>query len=289
MQNIHYGHGTKARRLPFMAIVAVLGTGNMGAAIARRLVSTGHEVRAWNRTAARLAANLGASGCGTPAEAVKEADVVITMLTDAAAVEAVLFGPNGAAPHLRAGTCVVQMSTIGLQAGRDIAGRLPGGIELLDAPVTGSVDAAGDGTLGVLASGPATAVTRVRPVLEALGTVHMCGPFGAGTALKLVLNTGLVTAMAALADTLAVADAVGVDRDTALDALAAGPLGGAVKRATARGASFSFALAAKDIDLALDELDRGHPVAVVRAAAHAMHSTANQSADIGTIITKEHT
>ncbi len=272
-----------------MAIVAVLGTGNMGAAIARRLVSAGHEVRTWNRTAARPTASLGASVCATPAEAVKEADVVITMLTDADAVEAVLFGPDGAAPYLRTGTCVVQMSTIGLQACRDIAGRLPEGIECLDAPVTGSVDAAGDGTLGVLVSGPDIAVTRVRPVLEMLGTVHICGPFGAGTALKLVLNTGLVTAMAALADTLTVADAVGVDRGTALEALAAGPLGGAVMRGRAPGASFSFALAAKDIDLALDVLDRDRAVAVAHAAAQTMRSAANQSADIGTVISKEHT
>ena len=272
-----------------MAIVTVLGTGNMGTAIAQRLLSTGHEVHVWNRDTARMAASvdLGARGWATPAEAVKEADVVITMLTDAAAVDVVLFGPDGGAPHLRTGTCVVQMSTIGLQASWDIARRLPEGIDRLDAPVAGSVDAASKGALGVLASGPDTAVRRATPVLEALGTVRICGPFGAGTALKLVLNTALVTAMAALADTLTVADAVGIDRGTAIEALSAGPLGGAVKRGTASGAAFSFALAAKDIDLALDELDRDRPAAVARAAAQAMHRATDQAADIGTIISKE--
>lgn len=104
---------------------------------------------------------------------------------------------------------------------------------------------------------------------------------GEDAALKLVLITALVTAVAAFADALAAA--VGVDRDTALEALSAGPLGGAVQRATSTGASFSIALAAKDLDLALRELGEA-PAPIAHAAADALRAAPDQSANIGTII-----
>src|SRR6185437_5672003 len=209
-----------------MTTIASLGLGRMGAAMAARLLAAGHEVHVWDRTPDRAAPLVaaGARAAPSPAAAARGAGVVITMLTDAAAVEAVLSGPDGA-----------------------LAGRRPG---LVDAPVAGSVAEAAAGELIILAGGPDEAIDRAAPVLAALGTVRRCGGVGAGSALKLVLNTALVTAVAALADALAVADAAGVDRAAALDALAAGPLSGAVGRATATGASFPVALAAKDLALA---------------------------------------
>ncbi|WP_173085328.1 NAD(P)-dependent oxidoreductase [Phytohabitans rumicis] len=273
-----------------MKTIAVLGTGHMGAPIARRLLAAPYPVIVWNRTAARAAelAGAGARVADSPADAARDADVVITMLTDADAVDAALFGAAGAAPALRPGTCVVQMSTIAPAQVRALAARLPAGVDLIDAPVAGSVAAAAAGGLTVLAGGESAALDRVAPVLATLGTVRRCGPVGAGAALKLVLNTALVTAFAALADTLAVADAAGVDRDAALAALMAGPLGGAVTRATATGTRFRVALAAKDARLALAELGAA-PAPALRAAAQTLSTVVDQDADLGAIIPQRST
>jgi len=271
-----------------MTVIAVLGTGQMGAAMVRRLLASGHRVRVWNRTVPRTAAllKLGADVAASAAEAVGDADVVITMLTDTAAIDAVLFDTGAAARALRPGTCVVQMSTIGPTEVRELAKRLPAGVDLVDAPVGGSIDAAEAGRLIVLAGGEDSALRRVAPVLEVFGTVRRCGSVGGGAALKLILNTALVTSVAALADTMTLAALLGVKRDTAMEALAVGPLGGAVTRATSTSASFSIALAGKDLALALRELGEV-PAPVAHAAAHALGAAPDSSADVATITSKE--
>ncbi|PZF90274.1 NAD(P)-dependent oxidoreductase [Micromonospora deserti] len=271
-----------------MTEIAVLGAGRMGAPVALRLLDAGHRVTVWNRTAARTAPlrRAGARVAGSPADAVTGAGVVVTMLADATAVDAALFGPRGAADALAAGACLVQMSTIGPAAVHALARRLPASVDLVDAPVGGSVPAARAGRLRVLAGGPAPAVARVTPVLAALGTVRHCGPLGSGTALKLVLNTALLVAVAGLADTLAVARAVGVAPRTAWEALGDGPLGGVLGRAEARDADFPAALAGKDLDLVRDVLD-GAPAPLV-AAARAALAAANPTADIATLVSREY-
>lgn len=283
MQDIRWWHPGPLRSVTAMTAVAVLGTGNMGAAMVRRLLATGHQVTVWNRTAARTAPLVadGARAAGSPAEAVADVDVVITMLSDAAAVDAALTGPAGAAAALPPGTPLVQMSTISPDSVRDLARRLPG-VALVDAPVGGSVAATEAGRLTVLAAGEDSALDAATPVLSVLGTVRRCGAVGGGSAVKLVLNTALITAMAALGDTLAVADAVGVDRAGALELLASGALGGAVGRATASGAVFSLTLAGKDVGLARQQLgDR--PAPVLRATAEALRTAPDQAADLATL------
>jgi 3-hydroxyisobutyrate dehydrogenase len=269
-----------------MTSIAVLGTGHMGTAIARRLLATGHRVTVWNRTPSRAAplAEAGAGIAATPTEAVAGAELVITMLTDAVAVEAALFGASSTVVAMRPGAVVVQMSTIGPDEVRRIATRLSGAVSFLDAPVGGSVGAVEAGTLTIFAGGPHAVLDLAEPVLRQLGTIRRCGPVGAGAALKLVANTAMVTALGALHDTLAVADAVSVDRATALDALAAGPLRGAVQRAAATGASFAISLAAKDARLALREV-RTAPVAA--AAMQLLHSAVDQKADVAALINLE--
>ncbi|WP_435149648.1 NAD(P)-dependent oxidoreductase [Micromonospora aurantiaca (nom. illeg.)] len=269
-----------------MKIIAVLGTGHMGTPIARRLLAGGNRVRVWNRSPERSEplAVAGATVAASPSAAVDGADVVVVMLADAGAVETVLFGPDGAATALRPGMVVVQMSTIGPDDVRAVAGRLPAGVSLLDAPVGGSVDAARTGTLAILAGGPADVVERAAPVLEQLGSVRHCGPIGAAAAVKLVANTGLVTAVAALHDALAVAAALGVDRQTALDVLSRGALVGAVGRATAPGASFAVALAAKDARLALR---RPVPAPVLEAALDLMQAAPDQDADLSSLVSAD--
>ncbi|MFG2054541.1 NAD(P)-dependent oxidoreductase [Micromonospora sp. NPDC048930] len=264
-----------------MDAIALLGTGTMGTAIGRRLLAAGHRPTVWNRTPARTEPLVaaGARAAATPAEAVRDADVVITMLTDATAVRETL---TWAAPALRPGTHLIEMSTIGPRAVPELAALLPAGVPLVDAPVAGSAAAAEAGRLTVLAGGEEAAVDRVVPVLELLGTVRRCGGSGHGAALKLVLNTALVTAVTAVADTLAVAEAVGVTRRTALDALAAGPLGGAVARATTADAAFAAALAAKDAQLALDALG-GAPAPLLRAAAAVLAAAPHPDRDIAAL------
>jgi 3-hydroxyisobutyrate dehydrogenase-like beta-hydroxyacid dehydrogenase len=127
------------RSVPGMTSIAVLGTGHMGAPIARRLLATGHRVTVWNRTSSRASEVPGAEVAASPAHAAREVEVAIVMVTDAAAVDAVLFGPGGAAAALRPGASVVQMSTIAPAEVRDVARRLPDGVDLVDAPVAGSV------------------------------------------------------------------------------------------------------------------------------------------------------
>ncbi|MEV6600723.1 NAD(P)-dependent oxidoreductase [Actinoplanes sp. NPDC051346] len=289
MSNIRWSHVSVIFTLVVVTSIAILGTGHMGTAITRRLLATGHQVTVCNRSPARAAplAALGAEIAATPAAAVAGADLVITMLTDAAAVEATLFdsgNSDSAVTAMSPETVVVQMSTIGPDEIRGIAARLPRTLSLLDAPVGGSVGAAEAGALTIFAAGSPTALERTEPVLRHLGRIRRCGPLGAGAALKLVVNTALVTALGALHDTLAVADALGIDAANALDALAAGPLSGTIQRATATGASFAISLAAKDTRLALREVQTA-PIAA--AALQLLNAATDPTADIASIISLE--
>jgi len=134
-----------------MANLAFLGLGAMGTPMATRLVDAGHDVTVWNRTAARAdpLVERGARRAGSPAEAARGAEGAFTMLADAAAVEDVLFGPAGVAEAIEPGSTVVEMSTIGPDAVRSIAARLPSGVDMLDAPVLGSIREATEGALKV--------------------------------------------------------------------------------------------------------------------------------------------
>ncbi|MGW3205279.1 NAD(P)-dependent oxidoreductase [Streptomyces sp. NPDC001135] len=226
--------------------IAFLGLGHMGAPMARRLLTAGHPLTVWNRSPARAARLLadGAALAGSPAEAVRDADVVITMLAGPDALTAVA---DAVAPELRPGTTWIEMSTVGPDAVRELAARLKDGVNLVDAPVAGSTDRAAEGTLGILAGGDTTAVEHV---LAHLGTVTRTGPPGSGAALKLVVNTAVIGGVGLVAEALRLAAALGLDGDTARDALRAGPLGGAVERAFADGVLFTTDLAVKDLRIA---------------------------------------
>lgn len=226
--------------------VAFLGLGHMGAPMARRLLTAGHPLTVWNRTAAKAAPLVaeGAVLAASPADAVRDADVVLTMLADPAALAAVAAD---AGPAVRAGAHWVEMSTVGPEAVRELAGRLGDRVTLVDAPVMGSTDRAAAGELGILAGGD---VSGVAHVLARLGTVTPTGPLGSGAALKLVANTAVLGGITVVAEALRLAGALGLDAETARTALAGGPLGGAVARAFAEGVHFDTALAVKDLELA---------------------------------------
>ena len=195
-----------------MTTVAVLGTGKMGAGMARQLLQHGHEVRAWNRSRdkAEPLADDGATVADDPAEAVRGAEVVLVMLYDADSVVDVL---EQAGPGLDEATVVVQTSTVGLGISRvaETAERL--GVRLLDAPVLGTRGPAEQGALTVLASGDPALREVADPVLDAVGsrTVWVGDEIGAASRLKLVCNAWVGSITAAIGQSVALAEGLGLD------------------------------------------------------------------------------
>lgn len=206
----------------------------MGAPMARRLVAAGHKLTTWRR-----------SGGVPVATAVDGADLVITMLSDPAAVREVL---TAALPGLRPGATVVEMSTIGPEAVGELRALLPPEVGLVDAPVLGSVGPAAEGTLTVLAGGD---VRGCLEVLAVFGSVRECGPLGSGAAMKLAVMSALVPAQVLLAETFAYGEAHGVDRGALIDVLSGTPLGVLAERlrVPSEQTRYSLAHATKDLEL----------------------------------------
>ncbi|MEA2273049.1 MAG: 3-hydroxyisobutyrate dehydrogenase [Solirubrobacteraceae bacterium] len=243
--------------------IAVLGTGRMGAPMARNLLKAGFEVSVWNRTPRRAQelVNAGARLAASPAEAVDGADVVLTMLANGEAVDHAMTGPGGALSALRPGAVWIQMATVGVEwTDRLITSAWEHSVELVDAPVSGSDGPAREAQLMVLASGSDTVRKRVQPVFDAIGRRTLwLGPAGQGTRLKLVLNNWLASITEAMAETLALTGALGLEPGTFLDAIADGPLEapyaatkGRLMLAREFTPGFALNLALKDVRLALD-------------------------------------
>ncbi len=262
-----------------MSTIAFCGLGRMGVPMAARLLDAGHELRVWNRTPGKAGSlvEAGATETGSPAEAAAGADVVVTMLADPAAVEDVV-----SAADLSAGTVLIEMSTIGPDAVRSLATRLPEGVELLDAPVLGSIPQATEGTLKIFVGGDAEVFERRRPVLEAMGTPRHLGPLGAGAAMKLVANSTLGALMTGLAEALALADGLGLEEADVLDILSESPIG-----VTAKGKrpliesgvykpNFTLGLAAKDLRLVMEGAEAAGVELRVAAAARSWLERADE-------------
>ncbi|WP_279617397.1 NAD(P)-dependent oxidoreductase [Streptomyces incarnatus] len=259
--------------------VSVLGTGIMGAAMARNLCRAGLEVRAWNRTrekAEPLAAD-GARIAGTPAEAVEGADVVLTMLYDGNTVLDVM---REAAPALRPGTVWAQCTTAGIELVTDLAAFAgEHGLVFYDAPVLGTKQPAEAGQLTVLAAGPEEGRETVAPVFDAVGakTLWTGSDGGAGSAsrLKLVANSWVLAATAAAGEVLALSRALGVDPQGFFDLIEGGPLDMGYLRAKSAlvldgrltPPSFAVATAEKDARLIVQAGQRGGVRLDVAAAA----------------------
>jgi 3-hydroxyisobutyrate dehydrogenase len=204
-------------------VVAVLGTGTMGAGMVRSLRRAGIPVRMWNRAAekAQALADSGAEAQSSPAEAVAGADVVLTMLFDADAAIDVI---RQAAPP--AGTTWLQCSTVGVEGAdrvRAVAAELD--LVLVDCPVLGTKEPAEKGALVMLASGPEQVRAQVAPVLDALGSKTLwLGEAGAGSRLKMACNAWLFMVTAGTAQSIALARGLGVDPQDFLAAIEGGPL-----------------------------------------------------------------
>jgi 3-hydroxyisobutyrate dehydrogenase-like beta-hydroxyacid dehydrogenase len=263
-----------------MAALAFLGLGTMGAPMARRLAAVG-ELTVWNRSAARVAEVAGAAAAPTPAAAAAAADVIVTMVSDGAALNAIVDGPEGILAGARPGALLIDMSTIGPAAARATAARCAErDVGFLDAPVSGSVALATAGTLTTMVGGPRELFERARPLLAAMTRAQLhLGGHGAGAAMKVALNLALAVTNQAVAETLALAEAEGIRREDAYEALASGALGSpyvAYKRAAfldPEGAPVAFPVAMMRKDVALAQAlarDQYVPIAVGDAVALAL-------------------
>lgn len=203
--------------------IAWIGTGIMGAPMARRMLLAGHRVRVFNRSPekARALAADGASIAADAAACVSGAEIVFIMVPDTPDVEATVAKIE---PALKSGQLVIDMSTISPTAERKISARLKaGGIDYLDAPVSGGDVGARDGTLTIMVGGDATAFERARPLFEHLGrrATHM-GPSGAGQMTKLANQIAVALTLEAAAEALKFATAGTLDPSRVVEALGAG-------------------------------------------------------------------
>ncbi|MEU3170345.1 NAD(P)-dependent oxidoreductase [Streptosporangium sp. NPDC006930] len=204
---------------PNQTRIAFIGLGTMGFPMAHQLVRAGHPVTVVphvSMTAAHRLAEDGAAIATTPADAARDADVVITMLPSATEVRAVLFEESGATGTARPGTLVVDMSTIGPKAARSIARRLGEmGLAFMDAPVSGGPARAHNGTLTTIVGADEDTLATARPVLAHMAsTVFHAGPVGAGQAAKICNNLLVAACMLANAEALTLGTASGVDPHT---------------------------------------------------------------------------
>ena len=241
--------------------VALLGTGIMGAAMARNLVSAGMEVRAWNRTRekAEPLADDGVKVADSPAEAADGADFLLTMLPNAdVTADAASDGVLGA---LSERGIWLQMGTVGIEGNERLAA-LAGetSVAYVDAPVLGTKEPAEQGQLVVLASGPGEVRERCEPVFDAVGgKTFWLGLAGKGSRLKLVTNNWIAGLLTVLGETIALSETLGVDPERFLEVIEGGPLD--LPYAHLKGRmmideefppSFSLKLARKDVGLMLD-------------------------------------
>lgn len=265
-----------------MARVAVLGAGRMGAAMASRLAAEGHTVVLWNRTRSRAEAVAAQTGDmaveGRPADAVRGADVVLSMLADGPATCEVLLSTAVLDAVGELGV-VVDLATSGPEAARRIAAQFAlRGLCFVDAPVSGSIPAVANGTLLIMAAGDAAHIQRASAVLGSLARrVVRVGDPGAGQVMKLAVNLVLHDLNAALAEALQLTEAADIAREDAYTVLQESVVGAPYvqyKRAAfldpAAPVAMTLALVEKDLGLIIEEtreLGRAAPVTEAALAA----------------------
>ena len=257
--------------------VALLGTGTMGAPMARHLARAGHDVRVWNRTRAK-ADEVGTAVAATPATAVARVEVVITMLADGPSVAEVM---RDVLPVLTAGAIWVQMSTVGAEwADRLTALAAKHDVDIVDAPVMGSRPQAEEGKLVPLASGPERACAVVAPLFEAFSrdVMWLGSEPGLGSRLKLVANHWILNSVENLAQTIAFADALELDPRRFLELISGAPFDmqyahwkGALMLEREFPVAFALKLARKDMQLAIAAAtDAGIELALAEATERRM-------------------
>lgn len=209
--------------------VGFAGIGRMGLPMARNVLEAGFPLTVFNRTPERAdpLVEAGATLAATPAELARASDVVITMVADGDAVRALLDGPDGLLAGAAPGLVLAEMSTIGPLAAREIATHCAEhDVAMIDAPVSGSIAVAAAGQLTILVGGEEAALERARPVLDAMSkaVLHL-GPSGTGAAIKLSINLIIGATVQSVSEALVVAEASGIEREAAYDAIASSVVG----------------------------------------------------------------
>jgi 3-hydroxyisobutyrate dehydrogenase len=258
-----------------MSTVAFIGLGAMGSRMAMNLHAAGHTLRVFNRSRdkAKPFADKGIAVCGSPAEAVKGAAFVCSIVADDTATREVMFGKDGVFGAAAKGTIVLDSSTNTPAMSREAAQAAAAkGIVYLDAPVSGSLPQAQGKELVFLVGGDAAAFEKAKPIMQAMGSmVRRLGDSGAGATLKLINNMLSATLTAAIAEAALAAEAANLDRDATLEILAAGAAGARLTKTKLpkifkRDFSPQFHLELMDKDLRYflalaQELDRPAPIA----------------------------
>ena len=195
--------------------IGFVGMGTMGGPMARRLAASGFAVRGFDVSAERAeqAAAAGVTLAAGPAEAARDADVVMSSLPDPAAVRRAYLGPDGVLSTIKAGATLIDLSTIDPETWREVAAAAKAkGADCIDAPVSGGPLEAGNGKLVFLLGGDAAVLERVRPVLTTLGTeLHHIGPLGSGLVVKIVNNMMSIANVAVAAEAMVLGVKAGVE------------------------------------------------------------------------------
>ncbi len=264
--------------------IGFLGLGIMGSRMAANLAAAGHPLTVWNRTQGKAEAwardHPGTTAAATPAEVAEASDVLITMLVDGEQVRGVVEQLSGP-PKL-----LIDMSTIGPAAARELLAALPQGWSFLDAPVTGSSPRAEDGTLTIMAGGEAPDFSRALPLFEAMGSLLLhVGPTGHGQMVKLINNAVAAANAGTLAQALLVGAATGVDLDALVRVMGAGSgaslmleLKAEPMRTHDYDTLFKLEHMLKDVRLCLEEAERA---GVPFPAADATRDALAQAAEAG--------
>lgn len=275
--------------------VGMIGLGLMGGPMAQNLLHAGFPLVVWNRTRAKAddLVREGATLAADPREVAAQCDVLVTIVSDPPALEEVLFGApgakekSGALDGLRPGSALVDSSTVSPELARRVARACAErGIDFLDAPVTGGTWGAKKGELVFMVGGQAEVLERVKPILEAMGKkFFLLGPNGAGQTVKLAMNLLLALQVDALAESLALVTAAGLQPERLIEVLQSSMGRSALLDVKAPmilknefPASFPLRLMHKDVRLAL-ELAREHGIALPAGeAAYATYSAVKESA-----------
>lgn len=212
--------------------IGFIGLGIMGTPMVRNLVSAGYDVTAYDLDPARVEAAVkdGGTAAASIAEAVRETDVVITMVPASPQVEQVVLHEGGVLEHIRPGALLIDMSSITPQTSVDVAtAAAPKGVDVLDAPVSGGEAGAVEGVLSIMVGGEKETFDAARPVLEALGrTIVLCGPHGSGQTVKAANQLIVAVNIQAVAEAVVFLEKSGVDLAAALDVLNGGLAGSTV-------------------------------------------------------------
>jgi 3-hydroxyisobutyrate dehydrogenase len=263
--------------------IGFIGLGHMGGHMVPRLMQTGYHLTVYDRTREKAQAIAGATVAETPKDAAAQSEVIISIVTDDAALDEVMLGPGGALAGTHAGSRIIDMSTVSPGASRRLfqAARAKG-VAMLDAAVSGSVPQVEQGSLVIFVGGEQETYQRSRPILDILGqTSFYMGPSGMGTTMKLVVNTLLGLGMQALAEAIALGEKAGLSKDVLLDVLgqtAVLTTGQKSKLANVKHGQyptqFALSLQHKDLRLILSEADEVSVPMPATAAALQMYTAA---------------